>query len=137
MPRGHKKVDTLRALELKQGGATYKEIGQMQGVSPQAIQQNIKDLLPTEDVTTYKKHRPDIFAGLQVKVLQNLEAADLKALMAKQPSAMALWFNSLFNAERLERGQSTQNVETIVQSLSSDRESLLKEIEILKGGKVM
>lgn len=135
MPRGHKKVDTLRAAELKQGGATYKEIAAIQGVSPQAIQQSIKDLLPTEDTETYKKNRPDIFAGLQSKLLLNLDQTDLKALMAKQPSAMALWFNSLFNAERLERGQSTQNVETIVQSLSSDRESLLKEIEILKGGK--
>ena len=124
MPR-QSKVDKLRAAELKQGGATYSEIAKLQGVSPQAIHQSIKDLLPTDETATYKQHRPDIFAGLQSKVLLSLDEADLNLLMSKQPGAMALWFNSLYNAERLERGQSTANVESVVTSIQGELNDLM------------
>lgn len=124
MPR-YKQVDKVRAAELRNAGATYKEIAAIQGVSPQAIHKSIQDLLPTEDTAVYRKHRAEILSNLQSKILLEVDGADLKTLMAKQPSAMALWFNSLFNAERLERGQSTANVESVVTSIQGELTDLM------------
>lgn len=134
MPR-YPKIDKVRAAELRQGGATYKEIAAIQGVSPQAIHRSIQHLLPTEDTAEYRKHKADILANLQSKILLEVSDAPLKDLMSKQPSAMALWFNSLYNAERLERGQSTANVDTVLHSISSELTDLIAERnKLLSGG---
>lgn len=122
-----------RRLKMKLGGMTYEEIGKIEGVSKVAVYKQISGLLPNQvDLETYKTHRADILAGKQMEVLLELTPDKLKAASAMQ---IATTFGILTDKERLERGQSTQNVETIVQSLSSDRESLVKEIAMLKGGK--
>ena len=107
MPRGHKKVDKLRALELKKGGATYAEIAKVQGVSPQAVNKQIKDLLPNEDTETFKNHRADILAEMQSKLLSSIEPDEIKKVpVDKRIVSMGI----LFDKERLERGKSTSNV---------------------------
>lgn len=122
-----------RRLKMKMGGMTYEEIGKIEGVSKVAVYKQISDLLPNNnDIEIYKQHRADILAKKQVELLQALTPDKIKEASALQ---LITGMGILTDKERLERGQSTQNVETVVQSLSSDRESLLKEIEILKGGK--
>lgn len=118
---------------MKIGGMTYQEIADIEGVTKQAICKQIAHLIPDKSaLDTYKQNRADILAGKQIELLQALTPDKIKEASALQ---LVTQFGILTDKERLERGQSTQNVETIVQSLSSDRESLLKEIEILKGGK--
>jgi transposase len=122
-----------RRLKMKMGGMTYAEIGRIEGISKVSVYKQINHLIPNEqDLEIYKKHRADILASKQVELLQALTPDKIKDASALQ---LITGMGILTDKERLERGQSTQNVETIVQSLSSDRESLLKEIEILKGGK--
>jgi transposase len=122
-----------RRLKMKMGGMTYAEIGRIEGISKVSVYKQINHLIPNEqDLEIYKKHRADILASKQVELLQALTPDKIKDASALQ---LITGMGILTDKERLERGQSTQNVETIVQSLSSDRESLVKEIEILKGGK--
>jgi len=116
MPRVGR-VDKLRAVELRRGGATYREIAAIQGVSPQAINKQIKDLLPNADTDTYKKHRADILARLQVRLLGAIDDESIK----KMPAASAvLAACQLYDKERLERGQSTSNM----MSVHADLEAL-------------
>jgi transposase len=122
-----------RRLKMKMGGMTYAEIGRIEGISKVSVYKQINHLIPNEqDLEIYKKHRADILASKQVELLQALTPDKIKDASALQ---LITGMGILTDKERLERGQSTQNVETIVQSLSSARESLVKEIEILKGGK--
>ena len=101
------KVDKLRAIELRQAGATYPEIAASQGVTPQAIYKSIKDLLPDKETEIYKQQRADILARLQVKFLKRIDADDLKSTTPYQLTGM---YGILFDKERLERGQSTENI---------------------------
>lgn len=95
-------------------GLSIRELAEKYKVSPQAITQKLSrfQALVTnpEEVKTYKDNRADLFAAAQQQILDSLtslSAEEKKALTLRQPGAMALWFNSLFNNERLDRGQST------------------------------
>jgi transposase len=124
-----------RRLKMKMGGMTYAEIGRIEGISKVSVYKQINHLIPNEqDLEIYKKHRADILASKQVELLQALTPDKIKDASALQ---LITGMGILTDKERLERGQSTQNVETVVQSLSSDRESLLKEIEILRDNVVI
>lgn len=106
MPRP-RKVDKLRAIELRRGGATYPEIAAIQGVSPQAICKSIKDLLPTDDTKTYKAHRADILARMQHEILASVGAQAIKdASLLQRVTAAGI----LIDKERLERGQATEMI---------------------------
>ncbi len=115
-----KKVDASRALTLKlENKLSYKQIGQLQGVSAQAIHQAIKDLLPTDETELYKNNRADILANLQAKILKSIEDDDIK----KSPfGSRVLAFCQLTDKERLERGQSTDNIHMIHQAISQLRQ---------------
>ena len=76
--------------------------------------------LNEQRVAGYKENRSDIFAGLQEKIIvTHLNEEAIK----KMPASVApLWFNSLFNNERLERGQATSiNVGVMVDVLEAIR----------------
>jgi len=102
------KVDVSSALNLKLNNKlSYKQIAQIQGVSPQAIHQAIKDLLPNQETELYKNHRADIIAGLQAKILKSIDDEDIK----KSPfGSRTLALCQLYDKERLERGKSTDNI---------------------------
>ena len=57
-------------------------------------------------------------------------------MIDKQPGAAALWFNSLFNNERLERGQSTVNLDLhaeyqSIQTHKSELEAVEAKLQLL------
>ena len=70
-------------------------------------------LLPTKDDTEfYINNRALIFAGLQQLILEGLQLklndpAEFKRANLRD---LALWFNSLYNNERLERTKTTANL---------------------------
>ena len=101
------KVDVKRAIELRNKGASYAEIGQAQGVSAQAVHKTIAHLLPDNETDVYKQQRADILAKLQVKLLKSIDGDDLKKSSTYQKVGM---YGILFDKERLERGQSTENI---------------------------
>jgi hypothetical protein len=107
-------------MSLHQAGRSYKEIMEMiPGVSKGSISNicNSGIQADTELVESYRKNRADIFASKQRLILDKLDEDAAAKMMDKQPSAAALWFNSLFNNERLERGQSTENVSVLVNAI--------------------
>ena len=105
------RVDKSKALSLKlNNNLSYRQIAEIQGVTPQAIHSAIKDLLPTPETKTYKEHRADILANIQYKLLSQLDHDRLK----KMPAASAvLAACQLYDKERLERGMSSENIQLI------------------------
>lgn len=63
----------------------------------------------------YKSNRADIFAGLQHRLLQSITDEDIK----KAPiGSRVLAAAQIYDKERLERGESTQNLHQIVDVIS-------------------
>ena len=110
-PKRQRKVNVSSALKLKiDNKLSYQQIADIQGVHKSAIHQAIKDLLPTEETQTYKQQRADILANLQTKIIKSIDDADIKkAPFGSRILAMA----QLIDKERLERGQSTENIAQI------------------------
>ena len=63
-----------------------------------------------EELKLYKDHRSDIFANVGKRIINQLTDESIKRMMEKAPGAAALWFNSVYNNERLERNLSTDNI---------------------------
>lgn len=102
------KLDVSKMLALKTvNQLSYSEIAAIDGTTPQNIHSKIKDLLPTEETKTYQEHRADILSNLQLKLLSNLDDDRLKKASAFQLVGAA---GLLYDKERLERGQSTENI---------------------------
>lgn len=132
MPKVKVDKDKLnKRTKMKLGGLTYQEIADIEGVSKQAIQQQLTDFVPNLGaLETYKKHRADILAAKQVELLHALTKDKIKDASALQ---LITGMGILTDKERLERGQSTQNVETIIHSLTNDRDDIARQIAELKG----
>lgn len=109
-------VDVSSALDLKLNHhLSYKEIAAIQKVSPQAIHQKIKNLLPPAETETFKNHRADILAGMQAKLLRELDDERLQKASAYQ---LVGSFGLLYDKERLERGMSTANFSSITADIA-------------------
>jgi hypothetical protein len=72
--------------------------------------------IESKEVQDYKDHRADIFSGIQNKILKSVTEEDIQKA-SLQVKAMA--FGVLYDKERLERGQSTENV-SIISRLAND-----------------
>ena len=124
------KLDRKQAIILKtQNGLSYEQIGALQGISKQAVHEaihkDIKAFIADQEVTkSYKEHRADILAGLQVKTLTNLDDTRLKAASALQ---LVTATGILYDKERLERGQTSANIGVAV-GLSSELQDALDKL---------
>ena len=82
----------------------------------------------TED---YKSRRADVFAGLQERILRSITDEAIKRTPAIQLVTAA---SILYDKERLERGQSTSNVDVrVTAALEVELSQIDQEIERLKG----
>lgn len=66
--------------------------------------------LEKRNIDDYINNRPEILAGLQDKILQSITIDDIKKVPAAQRTMM---YGILYDKERLERGQSTDNIGVI------------------------
>ena len=111
--KGPGKIDEEKFIELFQRNPNIqlREAAKILGVSHNAVwkaKNRIEGIDDVEIVEDFKKTRADIFAAGQAKLLSIWLTDDrIKNMRAGEA---ALWFNSLYNNERLERGQSTQNI---------------------------
>lgn len=111
-----KQCDTQSLIALKQAGKSYRDIQAITGIKKDAVRRKIKDLLPTEETTQYKNLRADILAEMQRKLLMQCDDARLK----KMPAASAILAAcQLYDKERLERGQSTENIAQLTAAVAS------------------
>jgi predicted transcriptional regulator len=103
-----KNVDKNQIAKIKaeNPNLSQKQIGQIVGIHDSQVSRVLKEYGLTEsDTKKYKDARSDIFAGLQSRIiLEHLKDDRLKEM---NPQTACLWFNSLYNNERLERGQAT------------------------------
>lgn len=125
MPK--KQVDQVtlnKRVKMKIGGMTYKEIAEIEGVTKQAICKQISNLIPNKSaLDTYKQNRADILAGKQIEILQALTPDKIKDASALQ---LVTSMGILTDKERLERGQSTQNIESVVTEMHGELAKLIK-----------
>ena len=87
---------------------SQSDVARILGCSKQNINKLIQRYFPElQALRGYKKHRGDILASFQAKILSKIDNAIIdKANLRDKITAMAI----LYDKERLERGQSTQNI---------------------------
>lgn len=113
-------VDKGKALELKLKGNTYAEIAAIQEVSPQAIHQSIKHLLPNKDTKVYQDHRSDILSEIQRKLLVSVDDdAIQKASLLQRMTSFAI----VYDKERIEKGLSSGNFVLVQADLEQLRQA--------------
>lgn len=134
--RKPRKLDRAKVMELAEQGLKTVDIAKHQGVAPSTIfrflQQTEPDRLALE---AFKKDRGDVFArlsmkslGLQDKILGTFDDALVAALKPHEKGSLLHALNiqagTLYDKERLERGQSTQNLSILGKFLMQAEEKL-------------
>ena len=115
-------IDTPKArsiVELKQDNPTLstREIGKLADCDHSHVVRVLARYgIEQQELEQYKDKRSDIFAGIQNRILKSVTDAEIQKA-SLQVKAMA--FGVLFDKERLERGQSTDNV-SIVSRIATD-----------------
>jgi hypothetical protein len=89
--------------------ATPVEISESVNCTRAAVTQTLQRYgIKPNRLESYKKHRADVYAGLQLKVIKHLSSED--TLKAASTNNLAYALTQLNTMERLERGQSTANI---------------------------
>lgn len=119
--RKARKLNRQKVLELAEQGMSTTDIAQHQGVDRSTVWRFLELANPERQALEhFKQHRGDILARLcgkslevQEKILDSLDDGVISALNPHQKSGLLAVLNSqsgtLFDKERLERGQSTAN----------------------------
>jgi len=106
--KAKKFIPTATLFEYRKKHLTYNEIGKIHGLTKQTVHQRLQDAgLADYSIQHYVSNRADILAWLQHRLLFSLTDEDLK----KMAPDRRIWSMAvLFDKERLERGQSTENL---------------------------
>lgn len=127
--RSARKLDRKQVLDLHGKGLTTLEIAQHQGVAPSTVWRFLDRSQPQmEALEQFKGGRADVLAELQAKsldvqdrILDSLDDRVLATLTPYQKSGLLHALNvqagTLYDKERLERGQSTTNVSLIAKMM--------------------
>ena len=106
-PKG---IDHTLTVELRKKGLSHHQIAKIQGCHTS----NIAAVLlryggVQQETEDYKSNRADIFANLQHRLISSITTDDIK----KTPTgSRILAVAQLYDKERLERGLSTQNIDS-------------------------
>lgn len=88
-------------------GATRAQVAKSANVSRAAITQMLKRYgIDSKLIDSFKENRADIFAGIQETVAASLTEDDIKKATLRDRTIL---LGTLYDKERLERGQSTNN----------------------------
>ncbi len=102
--RSHKNIKIETIIEYKNRGLGYSEIAKLTGCSRQNVEQRLKTVeYSKEDLENFKNHRKDVFAFLQSKLLNSIDAEEIKEL---NPLQRIIGAGILFDKE--EKLQGTQ-----------------------------
>jgi transposase len=103
-----KYIPLERFIELYCKGLSQVEIAKVLGINSSNVCRRLarheKDLAA---LPVYKQNRADVLAFWQRRLLNSIEEADIKKASAYQRVGM---FGILYDKERLERGETTQNI---------------------------
>ncbi|GJQ48606.1 helix-turn-helix domain-containing protein [uncultured Candidatus Kuenenia sp.] len=134
LPKKNFKIDIGRALELRfKNGMSYGEIARHFGVSKSyvhGILQRFTNLIrEPEELEFYEKYKTKLLSSAELKILEKL--MDDETIKGATLNNAAYAFQNLFNANRLERGKSTANID--IHHTQEEVEALDAEYEELKG----
>ena len=120
-PRAHLKPEEkhqIITLAENNPNLTHDQIADLTGVHTRTVITKLLNNygIERDRVDDYKNQRADILAGMQERVLRCKYGTD-EAIKKMPDAAAILLFNSCFNAERLERGQTTENVGVLVAAI--------------------
>jgi Homeodomain-like domain len=131
-----RKLDQQKVLDLHARGFSAPEIAQQQGVAHSTIWRFLERMRPELGaVDAFKNNRADVLARLQAKslaaqerILDTLDDGLVSALTPSQKSSLLIALNAqngtLFDKERLERGQSVHNISVISRMLDTQVSTL-------------
>lgn len=103
------KINLRQAIDLRCKGLSYQEIADYFGVRKQSVHEALQPYGIEMDgsLEVFKEKRADILAGRQMDCLKALTVEDIQKASARDK---AIIFGTLYDKERLERGQSTVNL---------------------------
>lgn len=110
------KLTPEKVIQLKQlnPNLTTTQIAKLNDVDHSAIVRCFQRYgINKEHLEAFKMNRGDILAGIQETVAASLTVEDIKGASVRDRTIL---LGTLYDKERLERGQSTQNVATILAS---------------------
>ena len=103
-----KYIPLEKIIELHQKGLNQVEIAKFFGCSRQAINQRVKPYKDDiEGLDTFKSIKADLLAFHERRILNRLTNEDIQKSTGYQKVCM---FSLLYDKERLERGETTQNI---------------------------
>lgn len=119
--RSKRKLDEAKVLRLAQLGLTTAEIATQQRLNPSTVWRFLESVKANgQQIDTFKGQRADVFAGLslealdvQSRIIRTLDDGVLSALRPSEKTGLLMALNAvngtIYDKERLERGQSTEN----------------------------
>lgn len=114
-----------KIIELRNKNLTYKQIGELLGCSDANICKRLAPFRESLDnLGSFKENRADLLAVYQREILKQLTPDHIKKARLTEITTA---FGTLYDKERLERGQSTENI--AYADLSKTREAIAKRIE--------
>jgi len=115
LPQANKNIPKSDIIALKLAGLNNRQIADTLGCSKQNISSRLKQYEhEIKGLKVYKDHRADIFALEQKRLLDSIDDKDIK----KTPIAARMTsFGILYDKERLERGESTENVAVLMKTV--------------------
>lgn len=121
------RIDLTEAFKLRyKHGLSYQQIADRFGVSKQSVHQrltSISELLPDRDeIETYRQLKTEMLDALEYKVYRKM--LDDDKLKDASFNNLAYGFQNICTQNRLEKGQSTANIDiqTVTASLSEIEE---------------
>ncbi len=127
-----RKINLSKAIELRAKGLSYEDIGKHFDCTRQAVQDALSRYMPPEvNVRAFVDNRAVILAGKQEMLLNGLTEAEIKKM---PPYTRVTCFGILYDKERLERGQSTANIDThlLLESMEKMDQGMTEDREALK-----
>jgi IS30 family transposase len=134
--RKPRKLDRAKVVELAEQGLKTVDIAKHQGVAPSTIFRFLQHNEPDRHaLEVFKKDRGDVFArlsmkslGVQDKILDTLDDRIITTLKPHEKGSLLHALNiqagTLYDKERLERGQSTHNLSILGKLISAAEDKL-------------
>jgi IS30 family transposase len=145
--RTARKLDRAKVLELAEQGLSTPDIAKHQGVAPSTVFRFLQQTEPERQaVEAFKKERGDVFSrlsakslDLQEKIVDTFDDALIAALTPSQKSGLLMTLNvqagTLYDKERLERGQSTANLSVLGKIVTAAEDRLGTPQPVVTKGK--
>jgi predicted DNA-binding protein YlxM (UPF0122 family) len=113
LPKIERKIDIEEALKLRiKHSLSFEEIGKRFDCSAQAVQQRLSKFLAIlkdpDELEAYEQNKSSILSSIEIELLQKM--LDPETLQKASLNNAAYTFQQVFNANRLTKGESTENI---------------------------